>query len=91
MLPQLQHLVISVTEASNNNIKSYLLNGMSHLLRLVEAIQGMLEDQWRHRQVCAQDEVLRAREHVGRSLEYMGELHQIASQKALSLITMEHR
>ncbi|OBS15793.1 hypothetical protein FPOA_13425 [Fusarium poae] len=31
-------------EASNNNIKSYLLNGMSHLYRLVEAIQGMLED-----------------------------------------------
>ncbi|KAG7002603.1 PKS-NRPS hybrid synthetase [Fusarium oxysporum f. sp. conglutinans] len=53
--------VTSGTEASNNNIKSYLLNGMSHLYRLVEAIQGMLEDQEREfRQACAQDEVLTA-------------------------------
>jgi hypothetical protein len=84
--------VTSGTEASNNNIKSYLLNGMSHLYRLVEAIQGMLEDQERQfRQACAQDEVLTAREHVGRGSEYLGELPQIASQKALSLITREHR
>ncbi|OAQ57846.1 transposase [Pochonia chlamydosporia 170] len=59
--------VTSGTEASNNNIKSYLLNGMSHLYRLVEAIQGMLEDQEREfRQACAQDEVLTAREHEHR-------------------------
>ncbi|KAG8664817.1 uncharacterized protein FPOAC1_013597 [Fusarium poae] len=54
--------VTSGTEASNNNIKSYLLNGMSHLYRLVEAIQ-----------------------------EYLGELPRMVSQKALSLITREHR
>ncbi|KAH6988704.1 hypothetical protein EDB80DRAFT_898149 [Ilyonectria destructans] len=84
--------VTSGTEASNNNIKSYLLNGMSHLYRLVEAIQGMLEDQEREfRQACAQDEVLTAREHVGRGSEYLGELPKIVSQKALSLITREHR
>ncbi|OBS17166.1 hypothetical protein FPOA_12003 [Fusarium poae] len=54
-------------EASNNNIKSYLLNGMSHLYRLVEAIQ------------------------VGCGSEYLGELPRMVSQKALSLITREHR
>ncbi|RYC77791.1 hypothetical protein BFJ63_vAg19335, partial [Fusarium oxysporum f. sp. narcissi] len=49
--------VTSGTEASNNNIKGYLLNGMSHLYRLVEAMQDMLRDQ---RQdfvdACANDE-----------------------------------
>lgn len=84
--------VTSGTEASNNNVKSYLLNGMSHLYRLVEAIQGMLEDQEREfRQASAQDEVLTAREHVGPGSEYLGELPQVVSQKALSLITREHR
>lgn len=84
--------VTSGTEASNNNIKSYLLNGMSHLYRLVEAIQGMLEDQEREfRQACAQDEVLTAREHVGHGSEYLGELPQVVSKKALALITREHR
>ncbi|KAH7110983.1 hypothetical protein B0J13DRAFT_418528, partial [Dactylonectria estremocensis] len=84
--------VTSGTEASNNNIKSYLLNGMSHLYRLVEAIQGMLKDQEREfRQACAQDEVFTAREHVGRGSEYLGELPKMVSQKALSLITREHR
>ncbi|OAQ58993.1 transposase [Pochonia chlamydosporia 170] len=84
--------VTSGTEASNNNVKSYLLNGMGHLYRLVEAIQGMLEDQEREfRQACAQDEVLTAREHVGRGSEYLGELPQTVSQKALSYITRERR
>lgn len=31
-------------EASNNNVKSYLLNGMSYLYGLVKAIEGMLGD-----------------------------------------------
>ena len=84
--------VTSGTEASNNNVKSYLLNGMSHLYRLFEAIQGMLEDQEREfRQACAQDEVLTSREHVGRGSEYLGKLTQIVSHKALSFITREHR
>lgn len=39
--------VTSGIEASNNNIKSYLLNGMSHLHRLIEAIQDMIKDQER--------------------------------------------
>ncbi|KAF5128329.1 PKS-NRPS hybrid synthetase [Metarhizium anisopliae] len=65
---------------------------MSHLYRLVEAIQGMLEDQEREfRQACALDEVLTAREHLGRGAEYLGELSQIVSQKALSLITRQYR
>lgn len=84
--------VTSGTEASNNNVKSYLLNGMSHLYRLVEAMQGMLEDQEREfRQACAQDEVLTAREHVGHGSEYLGELPYMVSKKALALITREHR
>ncbi|UNI16668.1 hypothetical protein JDV02_010847 [Purpureocillium takamizusanense] len=36
--------VTSGTEASNNNVKSYLLNGMSHLYSLVEAIEALLSD-----------------------------------------------
>lgn len=82
----------SGTEASNNNVKSYLLNGMSHLYRLVDAIRGMLEDQERgFRQACAQDEVLTSREHVGRGSEYLGELPETVSQKALGLLSKEHR
>ena len=38
--------VTSGTEASNNNVKSYLLNGMSNLY---EAIEGMLADQQQDR------------------------------------------
>ena len=73
--------VTSGTEASNNNVKSYLLNGMSHLYRLVEAIQGMLEDQEREfRQACAQDEVLVAREHAGPGSEYLGGPAQAVSK-----------
>ena len=34
--------VTSGTEASNNNVKGYLLNGMCHLYSLVEAIQDMV-------------------------------------------------
>lgn len=84
--------VTSGTEASNNNVKSYLLNGMSHLYRLVDAIRGMLEDQERDfRQACAQDEVLTSQEHVGRGSEYLGELPQTVSQKALGLISREYR
>jgi len=36
--------VTSGTEATNNNIKSYLLSGMSHLYRLVKAMQDMMKD-----------------------------------------------
>jgi hypothetical protein len=84
--------VTSGTEASNNNVKSYLLNGMSNLYRLVEAIKDMLNDQEKDfRQACANDEVLTRPEHIGRGAEYLGELPQVVSQKALGLITHEYR
>jgi hypothetical protein len=84
--------VTSGTEASNNNVKSYLLNGMSNLYRLVEAIKDMLNDQERDfRQACANDGVLTRPEHIGRGAEYLGELPQVISQKALGLITHEYR
>ncbi|KHO11405.1 hypothetical protein MAA_10920 [Metarhizium robertsii ARSEF 23] len=52
----------------------------------------MLEDQEREfRQACAQDEVLTAREHLGRGSEYLGDLPQVVSQKGLSMITREYR
>ncbi|OAQ65606.1 transposase [Purpureocillium lilacinum] len=58
--------VPSGTEASNNNVKSYLLNGTSHLYGLVEAIEGMLRDQERDfADKCSQDEVLTARTYSG--------------------------
>ncbi|KAF6528093.1 hypothetical protein HZS61_008395 [Fusarium oxysporum f. sp. conglutinans] len=51
--------VTSGTEASNNNVKSYLLNGMSHLYRLVEAMQDMIRDQERDfTHASAEDELL---------------------------------
>jgi hypothetical protein len=37
--------ITSGTEASNNNVKSYLLNGRHHLYGLIEAIESMLADQ----------------------------------------------
>ncbi|KAJ6436554.1 mutator-like element [Purpureocillium lavendulum] len=65
--------VTSGTEASNNNVKSYLLNGMSNLHRLVEAIQDMIRDQERDfAHASAEDEVLTARGHIGSSSEYLG-------------------
>ncbi|KAK1458429.1 hypothetical protein CTAM01_17174 [Colletotrichum tamarilloi] len=55
--------VTSGTESSNNNIKGYLLNGLSHLYRLVDVMQDMISDQeLRFRQACAEDEVLTGRE-----------------------------
>jgi hypothetical protein len=46
--------VTSGTEASHNNIKSYLLNGMSNLHRLFEAMQDMIKDQERDFNMPAQ-------------------------------------
>lgn len=84
--------VTSGTEASNNNIKSYLLNGMSHLYRLIEAIQDMMKDQERDFQdACAADEVLTTREYMGSSSEYLGELRTAISSKGLGLINKQYR
>lgn len=84
--------VTSGTEASNNNVKSYLLNGMSHLFKLVEAIQDMLNDQEKaFSQACAQDEVLTSREFLGPGAEYLGELPKLISSKALHLIALQYR
>jgi len=82
----------SSTEASNNSIKSYLLNGMSHLYGLVEAIEGMLGDQERDfLDDCSQDEVLTARTYSGPGSEYLGELRMVMSQPGINLIAREHR
>ncbi|EGU73975.1 hypothetical protein FOXB_15513 [Fusarium oxysporum f. sp. conglutinans Fo5176] len=83
--------VTSGTEASNNIIKSYLLNGMSHLYRLVEAMQDMMKDQERDfNDACAADEVLTAREYIGSSSEYLGELRTAISSKGLGLINKQY-
>ncbi|KAG7404421.1 PKS-NRPS hybrid synthetase [Fusarium oxysporum f. sp. rapae] len=84
--------VTSGTEVSNNNIKSYLLNGMSHLYRLVEAMQDIMKDQERDfKDACAQDEVLTAREYLGSSGDYLGDLPTVISSKALGLINKQYR
>ncbi|KNB04513.1 hypothetical protein FOXG_06581 [Fusarium oxysporum f. sp. lycopersici 4287] len=84
--------VTSGTEASNNNIKSYLLNGMSNLYRLFEAMQDMMKDQERDfNDACAADEVLTAREYMGSSSEYLGELRIALSSKGLGLTTKQYR
>ena len=84
--------VTSGTEASNNNVKSYLLNGTSHLFGLVEAIEDMMADQERDFvDGCSQDEVLTARAHSGPGSEYLGELPTVMSRTGLGLITREHR
>ncbi|XP_044718766.1 MULE transposase domain-containing protein [Hirsutella rhossiliensis] len=76
--------VTSGTEASNNNVKSYLLNGMNHLFGLIEAIEGMLGDQERDFiDNCAQDEVLTTRTYSSPGSEYLGELRMTASQQGL--------
>ena len=84
--------VTSGTEASNNNVKSYFLNGMSHLYGLVEAIEGMLGDQGRDfLDKCSQDEVLTARAYSGPGSEYLGELRIVVSQPGLNLVAREYR
>ncbi|OAQ62573.1 transposase [Purpureocillium lilacinum] len=84
--------VTSGTEASNNNVKSYLLNGMSHLYSLVEAIEAMLKDQERDFiDVCSQDEVLTSHTYSGPGSEYLGELRTVMSELGLELVTKEHR
>lgn len=84
--------VTSGTEASNNNVKSYLLNGMSHLCRLVEAMQDMIRDQeWDFTHASAENEVLTAREYLSLSSEYLGELRTLISSKGLGLITKQYR
>lgn len=84
--------VTSGTEESNNNIESYLLNGMSHLYRLVEAMQDMAKDQERDfKDACAQDEVLTAREYLGSSGDHLGELRTVISSKGPGLINKQYR
>ncbi|KAK4067510.1 hypothetical protein Purlil1_13843 [Purpureocillium lilacinum] len=84
--------VTSGTEASNNNIKSYLLNGMSNLYRLIEAMQDMMKDQERDfNDACAADEVLTLREYTGPSSEFLGELRTVLSSKGLALIMKQYR
>ncbi|KAJ4213124.1 hypothetical protein NW760_015191 [Fusarium oxysporum] len=84
--------ITSGTEVSNNNIKSCLLNGMSHLYRLVEAMQDMMKDQERDfKDACAQVEVLTAREYLGSSGDYLGDLPTVISSKALGLINKQYR
>nr|UUW39089.1 putative transposase [Epichloe sp. LpTG-3]UUW39107.1 putative transposase [Epichloe sp. LpTG-3] len=84
--------VTSGTEASNNNVKSYLLNRMSHLYSLVEAIEAMLGDQERDFiDNCSQDEVLTSRTYSGPGSEYLGELRTVMSEPGLKLIAKEHR
>lgn len=84
--------VTSSTEASNNNVKNYLLNGMGHLYKLVEAIQDMIHDQERNFQdACGQDDILTAPQYLGSLGEYLGELRTHSSSKALGLITKQYR
>ena len=84
--------VTSGTEASNNNVKSYLLNGMSHLYRLVEAMQDMIHDQERaFTDACGQDDVLTAPQYLGSIGNYLGELRTTMSSKGLRLINKQYR
>ncbi|KAH6876828.1 hypothetical protein B0T10DRAFT_413893 [Thelonectria olida] len=84
--------VTSGTEASNNSIKSYLLNGMSHLFRLAEAIEEMMADQEANfTDRCAQDGVLTKREYSRQTSDYLGELRTTMSLKGLTLITTQYR
>ena len=84
--------ITSGTEASNNNIKSYLLNGMSHLYQLVKAMQNIIQDQERDFiDTCTSDEVLRSREFIGSNSDYLSELRMIISSKSLQLINQQYR
>jgi hypothetical protein len=65
---------------------------MSHLYRLVEAMQDMIRDQERDfTYACAEDEVLTGREYLGPSSEYLGELRTTVSSKGLGLVTKQYR
>ncbi|KAK4089234.1 hypothetical protein Purlil1_6223 [Purpureocillium lilacinum] len=91
-VPQFRVRVTSGTEASNNNVKRYLLNGMSHLYSLVEAIEAMLGDQERDfLDNRSQDEVLTSRTYSGPASEYLGELRTVMSEPGLKLIAKVHQ
>jgi hypothetical protein len=84
--------VTSGTEASNNTVKSYLLNGMSHLYRLVEAMQDMIHDQERaFMDACGQDDVLTAPQYLGSMGNYLGELRTTMSSTGLELVNKQYR
>ena len=84
--------VTSGTEASNNNVKSYLLNGMSHLYRLVEAMQDMIHDQERaFMDACGQDDVLTTPQYLGSMGNYLGELRTTMSSTGLELVNKQCR
>ncbi|KAF5256396.1 hypothetical protein FOXYS1_13132 [Fusarium oxysporum] len=58
----------------------------------IEAIQEMIRDQERDfAHASAEDEVLTAREYLGSSSEYLGELRTMISSKGLGLITKQYR
>ncbi|EXL52776.1 hypothetical protein FOCG_08539 [Fusarium oxysporum f. sp. radicis-lycopersici 26381] len=64
---------------------------LCHLYRLVEAMQDMMKDQERDfNDACAADEVLTAREYIGSSSEYLGELRTAISSKGLGLINKQY-
>jgi hypothetical protein len=55
-------------------------------------MQDMLYDQERDfKDACGNDEVLRDREFLGSSSDYLGELRSIASSKCLKLINIQYR
>ncbi|PWI64240.1 hypothetical protein PCL_11360 [Purpureocillium lilacinum] len=67
------------------------LSGMSHLHWLVEAIEDMIRDQERDfGDACAADDVLTAREYLGSSSEYLGDLRRTILSKGLGLITRQY-
>jgi hypothetical protein len=83
--------IILGTEASNNNVKSYFLNGMSHLYQFVEVIENIIVNQQKSfEQACANDEVLTAPEYRGPKAEYFGKLSMQISFKGLQYIARKH-
>jgi len=80
----------STTEASNFNIKSYLLNGKSTSFRLFKAAEALAKRQGKaFLETLAREAVNTKQNYLTRT--YLGSLPRTVSYKALELINQEYR
>ncbi|EAQ85464.1 hypothetical protein CHGG_09478 [Chaetomium globosum CBS 148.51] len=82
--------VTSQTESSNFNIKSYLVTGKSDFLRLTKALKEMCQNQHRNYNQEVAKQMTRIKMDYLHQ-DYLGDLPQAVSLKALEHITREKR
>ena len=82
--------VTSPAESLNLNVKSYLLNGKSDVLRLIDSLIEMCQEQYRTFEEAMAREGTRMRQTYLNRI-YLGSLPLKVSYKGLDLINREYR